>query len=91
MTEHARPYLLRMNAPSDPLKRFEESPPKSREGLFKLWVALAPRVRAADPARYYAVKEALELDIPFAVLVLYVFRECRRALEDNPAQERRAE
>ncbi|RIH75275.1 hypothetical protein [Meiothermus hypogaeus] len=91
MTKSARPYLLKMNTPSDPLKRFEEALPHSREGLLKLWAALAPRVRAADPGRYFAVQEALEQDIPFPVLVLYVFRECRRALEDNRAQERAAE
>lgn len=91
MSEFARPYLLKMNLPTDPLKRLEEAPPTSREGLLRLWAALAPRVRAADPARFFSVQEALELDIPLAVLVLYVFRECRRALEDNQAQERLAE
>lgn len=91
MIKSARPYLLKMNTSSDPLKRFEEVLPHSREGLLKLWAALAPRVRAADPGRYFAVQEALEQDIPFPVLVLYVFRECRRALEDNCAQERAAE
>ncbi|GIW26892.1 MAG: hypothetical protein KatS3mg070_0255 [Meiothermus sp.] len=91
MTDSDQAYLLKMNLPTDPLKRFEEAPPKSREALLKLWAGLAPRVRATDPARYFAVQEALELDIPFAVLVLYVFRECRRALEDSPTQERLAE
>ncbi len=91
MIKSARPYVLKMNTPSDPLKRFEEALPHSREGLLKLWTMLAPRVRAADPGRYFAVQEALEQDIPFPVLVLYVFRECRRALEDNRAQERAAE
>ncbi|GIW25525.1 hypothetical protein [Meiothermus sp.] len=90
MTESARGYLLKMNTPTEPLKRFEQAPPHSREGLLKLWAALAPQVRAADPGRYFAIQEALEQDIPFPVLVLYVFRECRRALEDNPAQERAA-
>lgn len=91
MTESARPYLLKMHAPTNPLKRFEETLPHNRESLLKLWAALAPCVRASDPARYFAVQEALELDLPFTVLALYVFRECRRALEDNPAQERVAE
>ncbi len=91
MTESSRPFVLKMNTPSDPLKRFEEALPNSREGLLKLWTMLAPRVRAADPGRYFAVQEALEQDIPFPVLVLYVFRECRRALEDNRTQERAAE
>ncbi|MCS7068114.1 MAG: hypothetical protein N2Z75_07160 [Meiothermus sp.] len=90
MIKSARPYVLKMSTPSDPLKRFEEALPHSREGLLKLWAMLAPRVRAADPGRYFAVQEALEQDIPFPVLVLYVFRECRRALEDNLAQERAA-
>lgn len=89
--ESAWPYLLKMHTPTNPLKRFEKAPPKSREALLKLWAALGPCVRTADPARYYAVQEALELDIPFSVLALYVFRECRRALEDNPIQERLAE
>lgn len=80
-----------MRLPADPLKRFEENPPQSREALLKLWAALAPRVRAADPARYHAVQEALELELPLAVLVLYVFRECRRALEEPPTQKRLAE
>lgn len=91
MTESARPYLLKMHMPTDPLKRFEEALPRNRESLLRLWAALAPRVRASDPARYFAVQEALELDLPFTVLALYVFRECRRALENSPAQERVAE
>lgn len=91
MTQSARPYLLKLNPPSNLLKRFEEAPPQSREGLLKLWAALGPRVRASDPARYHAVQEALELELPLAVLVLYVFRECRRALEAHPTQERLAE
>lgn len=80
-----------MKTSTDPLKRFEEALPRSRDGLLKLWSELAPRVRVADPGRYYAVQDALEQDIPFPVLVLYVFRECRRALEDNHTQERAAE
>ncbi len=90
MTRSARPYLLKMQTPTNPLKRFEETLPRSRDGLLKLWSELAPRVRGADPSRYFAVQEALEQDIPFPVLVLYVFRESRRALEDNRAQERQA-
>ncbi len=90
MIKSARPYLLKMKTPTDPLKRFEEALPRSREALLKLWIELAPRVRVADPGRYFAVQEALEQDIPFPVLVLYVFRESRRALENNPAQERAA-
>lgn len=91
MTESARPCLLKMHTPTDPLKRFEQALPRNRESLLRLWAALAPRVRASDPARYFAVQEALELDLPFTVLALYVFRECRRALENSPAQERVAE
>ncbi len=91
MINSARPYLLKMETSTDPLKRFEEELPRSRDGLLKLWTELAPRVRVADPGRYYAVQEALEQNIPFPVLVLYVFRECRRALEDNRARERAAE
>ncbi len=86
----ARPFLLKMKTPTDPLQRFEEGLPHSRDGLLKLWSELAPRVRVADPGRYFAVQEALEQDIPFPVLVLYVFRESRRALEDNRTQERAA-
>jgi hypothetical protein len=75
----------------DPLKRFEETLPHSKGELLKLWSDLAPRVRNADPARFYAVQEALEQNLPFPVLAMYIFRESRRALEDNPAQERLAE
>lgn len=87
----ARPYLLELNPPTNLLKPFEEAPPQSREGLLKQWAALAPQVRASNPARYLAVQEALELDLPLPVLVLYIFRECRRALEAQPTQERLAE
>lgn len=76
--------------PIDPLKRFEEMLPHSKHELLKLWSDLAPKVRSADPNRYYSVQEALEQDLPFPILVMYVFRESRRALEDNPAQERMA-
>lgn len=91
MIKSARPYLLKMQAPTDPLKRFEEALPHSRDGLLKLWSELAPRVRVADSGRYFAVQDALEQDIPLPMLVLYVFRESRRALEDNRAQKRAAE
>ena len=77
--------------PVDPLKRFEKALPHSKSELLKLWSALAPEVRSADPARFYAVQEALEQDLPFPVLAMYIFRESRRALEDNPAQKRLAE
>ena len=90
MTKY-RPYLIKMHHPHNPLKRFEEALPHNRDSLLRLWAALAPHVRASDPARYYAVQEALELDLPFPLLVLYVFREGRRALEYSPAQERLAE
>ena len=73
--------------PIDPLKRFEENLPHNKHDLLKLWSDLAPKVRSADPNRFYAVQEALEQDLPFSVLVMYIFRESRRALEDNPAQE----
>ncbi len=91
MIKSARPYLLKLQTPTHPLKRFEEALPHSRDGLLKLWSELATRVRVADPGRYFAVQDALEQDIPFPVLVLYVFRESRRALEDNRAQKRAAE
>jgi len=87
----ARPHLLKMKTSTDPLKRFEEALPYSREGLLRLWSELAPKVRVADPGRYFAVQDALEQDIPFPVLVLYLFRESRRALEDNHVQERAVE
>lgn len=90
VTKPARPYLLKMQTPANPLKRFEEALPHSRDGLLKLWSELAPGVRVADPGRYFAVQDALEQDIPFPVLVLYVFRESRRALEDNRDQKRAA-
>jgi hypothetical protein len=86
--EPAQPYVLRMEAAADPLKRFEEALPHSREGLLQLWTALAPRVRKADRSRYCAVQEALKQDIPFPILVLYVFRECRRALDSPRTPER---
>lgn len=79
-----------MKAAADPLKRFEEALPRSRESLLQLWNALAPKIRSADPSRYLAVQEALKQDIPFPVLVLYVFRECRRALDNPHTQERAA-
>ncbi len=86
----ARPYLLKLKTPTDPLQLFEEALPHSREGLLKLWSALAPRVRAADPGRYFAVQDALTQEVPFPILVLYVFRESRRALEDNHIHGRAA-
>jgi hypothetical protein len=70
--------------PRDPLKHFEETLPHGRDGLLKLWRDLAPMVRVADPSRYFSIEDAFQLDIPFPVLSLYVFRECRRALEDAP-------
>ncbi len=79
-----------MNMPNDPLKRFEENPPTSRDGLLRLWSELAPKVRAVDPSRYFAVQEALEQDLPFPVLMMYIFRESRRALENDASQERLA-
>ncbi|RIH84733.1 hypothetical protein Mlute_01803 [Meiothermus luteus] len=85
-----QPILLSIKPSANPLHRFEQAPPSSREALLKLWQELAPSVRAADPARYFAVREALEQEIPFTVLALYVFRECRRALE-SPRAQRRAE
>jgi len=48
-------------------------------------------VRLADPARYRSVQEALEENIPFPVLMLYVFRETRRALESEGSAQRKAE
>ncbi|MDX2004581.1 MAG: hypothetical protein SFU83_04820 [Meiothermus sp.] len=76
--------------PGDPLKRFEEALPHSKSELLKLWSDLAPRVRNADPARFFAVQEALEQELPFATLVMYIFRESRRALENDPTSERLA-
>lgn len=85
VSQAVRPYVIRMNAHPDPLHRFEAELPQSRPALLRLWAELAPRVRTADPPRYYSVQEALEADIPLPVLVLYVFREARRALErDDP-------
>ncbi|MCS7057765.1 MAG: hypothetical protein NZ849_06840 [Meiothermus sp.] len=86
----AQPVLLSLKPTANPLRRFEQAPPNSREALLKLWQELAPSVRAADPARYFAVQEALAQEVPFSVLALYVFRECRRALE-RPQAQRRAE
>ncbi|RDI95129.1 hypothetical protein DV704_08635 [Meiothermus sp. QL-1] len=89
--ESPRPLLLRFPGPSSPLLRFEQTPPQNREGLYRLWQELAPLVRRADPARYVAVEQALKEDLPFSVLVLYVFRECRRALEPTRSHRRAAE
>lgn len=83
-----RPYILRMNVNADPLKRFEQAPPQSRAALLKLWGELAPEVRAADPERYRCIQEALAQDLPLPILVLYIFRESRRALEDNGLEQR---
>lgn len=91
MYQAVRPYLLKMSAFQDPLQRFEAAPPQTRPALLKLWSELAPTVRASDPARYHCVQEALEQDIPLPVLVMYVFREARRALEKDDQQERLAE
>ncbi len=90
MKRRAQAYLLKMQAPTDPLKRFEENPPHNREELLRLWLELAPRVRALDPARYFTVQEALEQPIPFPVLALYIFREARRAIEERGLEERLA-
>lgn len=81
------PYVLRMS-PANPLKAFEEGLPGSRPALLKLWAELAPKVRSADPERYACVQEALEQEVPLAVLVMYVFRECRRALEGDVLEQR---
>jgi hypothetical protein len=91
VSKTAGPYLIRMSAHLHPLHRFEAALPRNRSALLKLWAELAPMVRSADPARYYSVQEALEGDIPFPVLVLYVFREARRALEKDGAEQRKAE
>lgn len=86
----ARPHILKLTLPTDPLKRFEERLPATRAELLKMWSEMAMKVRAVDAQRYFSVQEALAQDIPLSVLVMYVFRECRRALESAPAQERLA-
>jgi hypothetical protein len=80
-----------MNTHQNPLKHFEEDLPHTRATLLKLWGELAPKVQAADPSRYHCVEEALEQDLPFPVLLMYVFRESRRALEGNHLGQRAAQ
>ncbi|MER3553173.1 MAG: hypothetical protein C4331_02145 [Meiothermus sp.] len=91
VSKAVRPYLIQMNAHLDPLHRFEAALPQTRAALLKLWSELGAAVHSAAPARYYSVQEALEQDVPFPVLVMYVFREARRALEKADAEQRKAE
>ncbi|WP_277188456.1 hypothetical protein [Meiothermus ruber] len=91
MSNAAHPHVIRMHAYLHPLHRFEAHPPQDRSALLRLWAELGPMVRLADPARYRSVQEALEENIPFPVLMLYVFRETRRALESEGSAQRKAE